>query len=271
MIESKDNQYIKTIRRLQRKKGREETGLFIAEGRRLVEDLFSAGLRLELLLYSADFCDKNLDIWREAAREVFAVSPSVLAKVHETAHGQGVIAVYQQKQWDLGQLQEEDAFVFILSGIQDPGNLGTIVRNSAAAGVSGLFLCDGAVELYNPKVVRSSMGSIARLPVFYDDNAAVYAWLQATGFSLYLADRDGAVPYWDLPAAGRVAVILGNEGAGPAIFWRQKAEQAVAIPLEHDVESLNVAMAQGILAFDRQRRRKAFLKKIIAKGNALLP
>ncbi len=256
MIESKDNQYIKLVRYLQRKKGREETGLFLAEGRRLIGDLVESGLSLELLLYSEDAGDECRSAWAAKAKAAFSVADPLLEKLSEAEHGQGVIAAFTQKQWGPEDFfASPSSFAFIISGVQDPGNLGAMMRNSAAAGVDGLFLTDDTAEPYNPKTVRGSMGAIARLPVFRDSAASVYDRLKAAGFQFYLADMAGALPYWELPQDVPLAVIMGNEGTGPSDFWRQKADDSLAIPLFNRVESLNVAMAQGIIAFDHMRRR----------------
>ncbi len=256
MIVSKDNQHLKLIRQLQKKKGREETGLFIAEGRRLIGDLLAGGMSLKLLLYADSFADADLAPWISWAQDAFPVAAPLLDKLSETEHGQGLIAVFRQKSWQPEAINASSLpFVFILSGVKDPGNLGTMMRNSAAAGASGLLLTDDTAEPYNPKTVRSSMGAIGRLPVYEGHSPKVYADLKALGFRFYLADMEGTIPYWQLPLDQPVAVIMGNEGTGPSDFWRQKADATVSIPLSNSVESLNVAMAQGIIAFDRKRRQ----------------
>ncbi len=254
MIQSKDNRHLKSFRQAQRKKGREETGYFPAEGARLIGDLLLAGLPPALLLHDAA---KEVPAeWLERFPAVYAVDGPLLEKALETDHSQGYGALFRQKRWDLPAfLSSGPGFVFILSGVQDPGNLGTMMRNAAAAAVDALFLSDNSADPYNPKAVRGSMGAIGRLPVFCGEAETLYDRLRKAGFCFYLADMAGDFPYWELPLDGPIAVVLGNEGSGPAPFWRRKADGSLFIPLAGGVESLNVGMAQGITAFDRLRRQ----------------
>ena len=156
---------------------------------------------------------------------------------------------------------EENSLIFILNGVSDPGNLGTIVRSSAAANVAAILMEEGCVDLYNPKVIRSTMGTVAKIPIFHGlEYEEIRSFLNSHEVTTYLADMHEAVCYDELPEDKKVAVVLGNEGNGISDNWRGGSYRGVMIPMENGVESLNVAMAAGIIAFDHHRKVRKNLK-----------
>ncbi|MEE0776319.1 MAG: RNA methyltransferase [Bacillota bacterium] len=256
MITSKDNQYLKLMKDLQKKKYRSEHGLFCAEGKRLVEGLLVAGLTPHLILYSERFQDiAFLEKACSKSDMAFMVADPLMKKICDTQNTQGVIAAFPQlcpesKDFYVGA----PSLILVASGIQDPGNLGTIIRSAAAADVKGIFLEDGTVDLYNPKVIRATMGTVARVPIFGDMSVeTIDETLRRCNAQVFMADMSGDIPYWELPMKQPCAVILGNEGNGPSGYWRGRCRK-VYIPQANEVESLNVAMAGGIMAFDFRRR-----------------
>lgn len=263
LITSKDNQYIRLINELKKKKYREKYGLFLAEGKRLTEDLVLSSLTPHLLLYAEDFGDVAfLEKISLSADHVFAVSRSLFGKIAETQNDQGILAAFPVfcPEPDSYAPGEHD-LMLILNGVSDPGNLGTIVRSAAAAGVSAVLMEEGCVDLYNPKVIRSTMGTIAKIPVFQGlSQEKICGFMKEWKVNVYLADMNEAVSYEDLSVDDPVAVVLGNEGNGISENWRETGFPGVMIPMMNGVESLNVAMAAGIIAFDHQRKVRKNLK-----------
>lgn len=259
MITAKDNQYIKLIRELAKKKYRDEYGLFLAEGKRLIDDLSAAGFPPHLLLYAEDFADIGfLERACSSADRAFSVARPLFHQLAETKNEQGVIAAFPQLCPNFTKFTPgEDGFLLVLNKIADPGNLGVIIRNSAAAGVDAILLEAGSVDLYNPKTVRATMGTVAKIPVFQGLSfEEIRDFLKVQAVKTYLADMGDAVCYHDLPLAGRVAVVFGNEGGGLDENWRGLDLPRTDIPMENGVESLNVAMAAGIIAYDRYIRSR---------------
>lgn len=257
LITSKDNQYIKLIGELAKKKYRDEYGLFLAEGKRLIEDLSAAGFLPHILLYAEDFPDiAFLERTCPGADRVFAVARPLFRRLAETKNDQGVIAAFPQLCPDFTKFTPgENGFLLVLNKIADPGNLGGMIRNSAAAGVDAVLLEEGSVDLYNPKTVRATMGTVAKIPVFQGlAFGEIRDFLKKHAVKTYLADMGEALCYHDLPIEGRVAVVFGNEGGGLHENWRGLKLPRTAIPMENGVESLNVAMAAGIIAYDRYIR-----------------
>lgn len=260
MITSKDNQYCRMVGDLQKKKFREEYGLFPAEGKRLIADLISAGLKPHLLLYTEKYKDiAFLETVSKFCDSVFSVSDRIFTKISDTVNSQGIVAVFPLICPEFSSyFPGDNDFLLILNKITDPGNLGTIVRSAAAAGVSALIMEKGCVELFNPKVIRSTMGTVARIPVFYGvGHKEVTDFLRRFNFNCYIADMNHSVSYHEIKIDCRSAVVLGNESLGIGEEWRTGEFHGTMIPMENGVESLNVAMAAGVIAFDVARRKNA--------------
>lgn len=259
MITSKDNQYLKLVRELTKKKFRDEYGLFLTEGKRLIDDLVKAGFVPHLLLYSEEFSDVAfLERICSVADQAFAVEKRLFHQLAETKNEQGVIGVFPQICPDFsGYTLAKNGFLLVLNKIADPGNLGALIRNGAAAGIDAVLLEEGSVDLYNPKTIRATMGTIAKIPVFQGLTfSEIRDFLVNQQVQTYLADMGDDICYHDLPVEAKVAVVFGNEGNGIDAGWRRLQLPRVSIPMENGVESLNVAMAAGIIAYDRYIRSR---------------
>lgn len=257
MITSKNNRLLKLYSELQKKKFRYEYGLFPAEGKRLIMDLIDCGLSPHLVLYRENFDDIGfLEKVCSLSDEGEMVREDLFHKLTDTVSEQGIVAAFPMLCPELQSYQgKEQKLYFILNQVQDPGNLGAIIRNCAAAGVEAVFLEEGCADLFNPKVVRSTMGALAKIPVFYHlSGEEIFSFCQREKIEIFLSDMVGKIPYWDLPENRRVAVVFGNEGNGIDAFWQGKNLQRTYIPQKNGVESLNVSMAGGIIAFDFLRK-----------------
>lgn len=263
VITSKDNQYIRLINELKKKKYREKYGLFLAEGKRLIEDLISASLLPHVILYTESFEDIGfLEKVCGYGDHVFAVEPRLFDKLTDTEHHQGILGAFPMLCPELDRfVPKENDLLLVLNGVSDPGNLGTIIRSAAAAEVGAVLMEEGCVDLYNPKVIRSTMGTVTKVPIFrglsFDE---IQSYLEKHRISGYLADMEQAISYDELPMEQCSAVIFGNEGNGIDKAWRSCGYPGVMIPMARGVESLNVAMAAGIIAFDHARRVRKNLK-----------
>lgn len=220
----------KLIRKLRLKKHRWAQELFVAEGPKVVKDLIDQGLEPLHLLASTDFPQAEL------------ISEKDLAQISSLQTANQVIGVFP-----FPKLPPQDGPVLILDGINDPGNLGTLIRTADWFGMGAVYCLPGTADLYNPKTVMSTMGSLARVPVFYREAEELHQHLK-TDYSFWVADMMGQDPaQWiDLPA--KRALILGSESHGPSKFWQGKAQQ-VCIPKRgaSKIDSLNVGIAGGIL------------------------
>jgi len=253
-IASKNNSIYKLIKTLSQKKVRESNGLFIMEGTRLLEEAISRGVKIKYLVI-----DETVENVPEINQDyqVLRLSNNLFKKISNTVSPQGIIAVAEQVEISLVEIiLNENPLVVVLNGIQDPGNLGTIIRTSAAAGATAVLLTKGTVDLYNPKVIRSTMGSLFQMPIIngLDDNEAV-EWLNHHSINIMLADLDGEEYYYSANLKKSLALVIGNENKGPNDIWRKAAYKKIKIPILGFAESLNASVAAGIIIYDVVRQR----------------
>jgi TrmH family RNA methyltransferase len=252
---------IRTIRDLHRRRGREQKGLALAEGVRLVEEALAAGITIKGAVVSPALQGTTRGRALEAALgaggvSVESVDDAELAELADTEHPQGVVAVIEPPQWSLNTFRPAAGVVLVLDGVQDPGNVGTMARTAFALGAAGLIALKGTADLANPKVLRGSMGALFRFPSFMTDDVEFLAWRETTGTIVVLTDPTGTdVGHYRRPRGNGLALIVGNEGAGIRKELEAVASARLAIPLTQGAESLNVAVAAGILLYEVLRDR----------------
>lgn len=247
----------KELRGLQRRKFREEEGLFLAEGVRVVEDLLASSLGVRWVLTSSSLEDTErgraltLELERRGIprREV---EEREFARHAGTDTPQGVLAVAEIPRWSPEDLLRGPAprVVLVLDAVQDPGNFGTLVRSAEALGAAGVVALPGTVDPWNPKSIRAAVGSSFRLPIVAAGWEEAARWLRAEGFEL-LAAAVGGEPV--KRAGERAALVVGNEGAGVSAEVEDAVDRVVGIPLRGRAESLNVAAAAAILLYELTR------------------
>ncbi len=260
MISSTKNEQVKNVIELKKKaKARNEAKLFVVEGVRMVSELPKE--RTEKVYVSESFM-KNPENEAFLARypRYEVVTDSVFGAMSDTQTPQGVLALVRQYEYGMDDLLQTEgaAHLMILENLQDPGNLGTILRAGEGAGITGLIMSRDTVDIYNPKVIRSTMGSVFRVPFFYtDDLFATVGELQARGIRLFAAHLGGKNNYEEEDYTGNIGFLIGNEGNGLTDELSQKADTWVKIPMAGQVESLNAAIAASILMFETARQRRA--------------
>jgi TrmH family RNA methyltransferase len=254
-ITSVQNERVKYVRSLARRRARQREDRFVVEGTVLVSEMVRAGIRPALVLYTeawAATSDAQLLLPSLALAEEgnWPVDDAVFAACADTQTPQGVLAVVPSV-----NARPRSGLILILDRLRDPGNLGTILRSAEAAGVGQVILTPGTVDLYNPKVVRGAMGAHFRLPAAHLDWAAIAK--QVAGRAVWLADAAGEETYdtvdWTVPAA----LILGGEAAGASQDASGLATGKVRIPMTSSTESLNAAMAATVILFEAARQRRA--------------
>ena len=262
MITSTANAKIKRIIQMQKKrKARDEEGLFQVEGIRMFREIPPRDL--QEIYVSQSFWEKEESLVREMADRACIrpelVSDSVFEHLSATRTPQGILCVVEQFRYRLEDLtRRENPHLLILENLQDPGNLGTILRTAEGAGVTGVILSKGSVDLYNPKTIRSTMGSVYRVPALYtEDLGEIAELLRDRGIRTFAAHLRGKHFYDQEDYRGRTAFFIGNEGAGLTEELSSKADTLIRIPMEGKVESLNAGVAASLLAYEayRQRRR----------------
>lgn len=249
-ITSLKNDLVKRAASLKVKKYRQREGMFLLEGKRAVEEALASGWKLQCLFYT-----KLPAGWEEKAETSalpwYEVPLPVLQKITATEDPQSVAALVELKQENLAAFALEKGLVLVLDQIRDPGNLGTLIRTADALGAAAVVMLENTADLYNPKVVRSTMGSLFHLPVFTGvKREELSAWCRKQQAALWATALEGAEDVTKLQWPEKVALVLGSEAEGVSGEILAKADQKVKIPMAGHAESLNVAIAGGILLFE---------------------
>jgi RNA methyltransferase, TrmH family len=250
-----------TVRDLQRRKARGRRGLAVVEGVRLVEEALAAGLEFKGALVSPDLArtTRGQALTAELASHavaIEAVGSRAFGALAGTDAPQGILAIVQPRAWALADIAGGPGRgpLLVVDGVQDPGNVGTLIRTAHALGASASLLLRGTADPMNAKALRAAMGATFRHPVVQLDDGPFIAWARERGVTLWAAAADGIPLARALESRGSskelTAVIVGNEGAGIRPQLNAIAAQRVAIPLAHGAESLNVAVAAGILLYE---------------------
>jgi TrmH family RNA methyltransferase len=243
---------LRLARDLKRRKGRERRSLFLAEGARSVEELLRSPLAVRGVLATPQFLESARGAELAAtisgrAIQLEQVNEDELASAADTNTPQGVLAVAETPEHEILPADvAASARIVVLDGIQDPGNAGTIMRTAAALGARAVVALPGTVDLWNPKVVRGAMGAHFQHPPAQATHEELFALLESRSLALWGAAADGE-SVRGKKAPERMAIAFGNEGAGLSPVVRERCDALVSIPIEPGVESLNVAVAAGII------------------------
>lgn len=256
-IMSVQNARVKEWAQLLERKGRDKQGKYIIEGYHLVEEALHAGASVETILYSVDKgAPAGLSALAPAAVEWVGVSQAVLEKCSDTQTPQGVLGIVARSRLGMDELLAgEHDLVVVLDGVQDPGNLGTIIRSADAVGARAVVLGRGTVDLYNPKTIRSTMGSMYHLPIVEADLAVLLPRARERGVRLVTTSLQAQRSCYDTDLRQPAWLIFGNEGRGVSPEVAAQSDVQVIIPMQGKAESLNVAMAATVLLFEASRQR----------------
>ena len=259
MITSANNGQIKNVVQLQQKtKARRDQGLFVVEGMKMFRE---APVDWVYKVYVSNRLETDGEI-QERLEEFQAeiVEDRVFRQMSDTKTPQGILCVLKKPQYKLERLLEkENPLLVVLEDLQDPGNVGTILRTAEGAGVDGILMSRNTVDLFNPKVIRSTMGSIYRMPFVTVENMdEAIKCLKSRGIMTCAAHLQGRNVYDEESYLGGTAFLIGNEGNGLSQHLTEQADCLIRIPMAGQVESLNAAMAAGILMYEagRQRRKR---------------
>lgn len=262
MITSTSNRQVKNLIQLQKKaKARNEQDVFVVEGIRMYEEVPPG--RLVQTFVSESFWRAQGAVFEKSGRQIPEIlSDQVFTAVSDTKTPQGILCIVRQYHYSLEEVcapakNGGSQLLVVLENLQDPGNLGTIVRTAEGAGVTGILLSEGCVDICNPKVIRSTMGSIYRMPFCYVDRLSdTVRNLRKRGIRFYAAHLKGAVSYETQNYTQASGFLIGNESRGLSDDAAQAADVCVKIPMCGQVESLNAGVASAILMYEAVRQRK---------------
>lgn len=260
MITSSSNSQVKNLIQLTKKaKARKDQGLFVVEGKKMFREL-PAAMREQVYVSEAFLAgEENREMLNGIDYET--LSDSVFRSVCDTQTPQGILALARMQRYTLPELLKgahgQRQHLLILESIQDPGNLGTMFRTGEGAGVTGILMNHTTVDVYNPKTIRATMGSIYRVPFYIaEDFEQTVRQLQQQGVRLYAAHLDGAQSYDEPDYTQGCGFMIGNEGNGLSDALASLADARIRIPMEGQVESLNAAIAATLLMYEVNRQRR---------------
>ena len=274
-ITSLQNPKIKQLLLLQQKsQERRRTGLFVVEGQQELQHCLEAGYEVDTVFYCPELCPTAGAPDNSAAEPPrtlcpavlppeagaarwFQVSPDVYAKVAYRGTTEGVIAEVRQRTLRLADLQlGEHPLIVVLESVEKPGNLGAILRSADASGVDAVVVCDPLTDLYNPNLIRSSVGAAFTVPCVACSSEDCIAFLKQHGIKILTAQLQDSHLYYDTDMTCGTAIVMGTEHSGLTPQWRQAADSHIRIPMQGRVDSLNVSVSAAILMFEAVRQRK---------------
>ncbi|ACB85391.1 TrmH family RNA methyltransferase [Natranaerobius thermophilus] len=267
MITGENNSLIKKYRKLKSKKWRQEYQLVPLEGSLLIKEALHSGVKFDFVLYSADqeVINANEDLLLEIHNQqipAYSVDPSLFQKTAFTETPQGILAVCTFNEGDLESLTSEKKDILILYQVQDPGNMGTLIRSADAFGFQGVVCSKGCVDPTNDKVVRSSMGSLFHIPVVMNSEIdQLFQVLQREQYFILFGDKSGSKPIMTIDLSNTaVALFVGNESRGLQDLnfdqkFNQVRHQKVEIPMFGKAESLNAGIAGSIMMYELSKKR----------------
>ena len=253
-ISSPKNEKIKELVKLQTAKGRKKAGMYLLEGEHLVEEAIKERAQIKLIVVTSNRLEDYKNLLAQADVQVLVVSQDVFHKLSMTETTQGILAVVEiVKQ----EILPHKGRLIVLDAVQDPGNLGTIVRTADAAGFDAVILGTGTVDLYNDKVLRSMQGSHFHIPVFQANLQEYLLILKEKGVQVAVtALHRNSKDYSDLQGATDVAIVVGNEGQGVSDDVIDLADVVVTIPMFGKAESLNVSIASALLMYKTKETKE---------------
>ena len=260
-ITSSQNPLIKEIKSFRSRKNRSKKGLFIIEGSKLFFEALNEEEKIASIFMSEQFLSTGESkeiLAKAAARSIktYALPDRLFKAISDTESPQGILAVIKARHRNINQLPTEGNLLVILETLQDPGNMGTIIRTADAAGFTGIIVSQGCVDVYNPKVLRSTMGSIFHIPLFFSDNLGeTIQILKSKGSKIYAAHLKGTSNYFQLDMHNDTAIIIGNESKGISAEIAALADELVKIPMIGKAESLNASVAAALLMYESVRQR----------------
>ena len=254
LITSPSNPKVKRLLALQQKSSeRRERGLFVVEGRRELQHCIDAGFAVDTIF----LCPALLPAFPSQQAKVFEVSEEVYAKIAMREGTEGVIAEVRMPERRLEDLTlPENPLVMVLERVEKPGNLGAVLRSADAAGADAVLVCDPLTDLWNPNLIRASVGAVFTVPCVACSSQEAIAWLKARGIRILTAQLQDSSLYYDCDMTVGTALVMGTEATGLTGQWRQAADAHIRIPMLGALDSLNVSVSAAILLFEAVRQRR---------------
>lgn len=258
-IESADNARLRLVRKLQHsRKHRDDESKFVIEGSNLVEEAISRKADIDFILCADDFSE--LSFIEDSVYDVSEVPRRLFDRISDAENGIGVVAVVSRNRdsiEDIRKLITDDDNILVFDRLQDPGNIGTMIRTAAAAGYKAVIAIKGTVDVYSPKVLRATAGMIFDIPIAYVEDTETFLKIaKDLGKRVAVTVPAGGRPYYETDISKGIALVIGNEGNGISKELIDRADELVTIPMNSGIESLNASVSAAILMYETIRKKK---------------
>ena len=258
-ITSLQNPAIKNIVKLSKNRERQQQQLFVIEGARELSLALQSNYTVKSVYVCREMFEKTKypDVLDSLSKDIiFDITPAVFEKIAYRENSDGIVALAKPKPHTLNDLKlSKNPFVIILEAVEKPGNLGAILRTADAAAVDAVIVCDPQTDLYNPNVVRSSVGGIFTVQTAVCTSEDAVAWLKANNITSYAAELQAAEFYQNIDFTQSSAIVMGTEAEGLTDFWLRNAKKRIKIPMRGKIDSLNVSVSTAVLTFEAMRQR----------------
>ncbi len=257
IITSKNNNTLKYFMSLKEKNTREHLGLFLLEGRRAVSEAIEAKAVKHLIMTEAFLKSKEARVIIGNSITTTILSEQMFQRISETKTPQGIAAICKIKKHDLQKVLEEEKDILLLEDVRDPGNMGTVIRTAAAAGFGALIASNGCVDVYNPKVVRSTVGCLFKMKIIQSKGNFndIVQETKNKSFYIYAAHPRGGKDLFETDFSNKTAIALGNEANGLSEALLKQCDKLVTINMENGVESLNASVAAALMMYEVRRKK----------------
>ncbi len=270
-ITSLSNPHIRAATAVREKRSRQKPEAFVIEGVHLIEMAVASGAGIREVFFTQVFGSRKegqsvLRLIRGKATKLFEVTEQIMKRLADTETPQGVVAVVTHPSPTLDKLPlKSEPLLVVVDDIRDPGNLGTIIRTSDAAGADAVIILPGTCDAFMPKTIRATAGSIFNIPLIYTEEGTLLRWLKARGITLAVTSVDAEKSFFDSDLGIPVALVFGNEAQGVSEALKRAADFSLRIPIYGKAESLNVATSAAICLYEAARQRKE--KETIKSGS----
>ena len=258
-ITSLQNPLVKYLFTLtQKSKQRKEQQQFLIEGKREISLALEAGYLIEQLFICPDILSEVEVEKLFSGYKCTAISTQVYEKLTYRSSTEGILALAQCKNHALSgvEFQKAHPLVLVAEAPEKPGNIGALLRTADAAGIDAVYIANPKTDLYNPNIIRSSVGTVFTVPIFMGSSEEIRSHLQQQGFAIYCAALTASQPYDQVSYKGRTAIIVGTEDTGLSPTWLKASTQNIIIPMQGKIDSMNVSVSAAILIFEAVRQRK---------------
>ncbi|HEU0137977.1 MAG TPA: RNA methyltransferase [Flavobacterium sp.] len=256
-ITSIHNPLVKSLLQLQEKaKARRQSGTFLIEGKREIELALKGGYQLESVLFLSELIDNKFLQTLASTTDLVEISHDVYQKLAYRDSTEGILAVAKSKQMELPDLQlPENPLILIAEAPEKPGNIGALLRTADAAALDAVIIANPKSDMYNPNIVRSSVGCIFTNNIATGTTSEIIAFLKHRNINIYCATLQDSAPYYEQDFTTPTALVVGTEATGLTQEWRDAATQNIIIPMQGAIDSMNVSVAAAILIFEAKRQR----------------